>query len=53
MGMFSDLSKIVDLIRAVLCDLRKIKAKKEKEKAVFDVFKTYFLMKDIIDDGFA
>ncbi|MDA8340204.1 MAG: hypothetical protein M0Z70_12970 [Nitrospiraceae bacterium] len=51
MGMFSDLSKIVDLIRSVLRDLQKIKAKKEREKAVFDVLKTYFLMKDIVDDG--
>lgn len=51
MSMFSDLAKIVDLLRSALSFLMNIKTKAEREKTILDILKTYFLMKDIVDDG--
>lgn len=51
MSMFSDLAKIVDLLLSALSFLRNIKTKAEREKTILDILKTYFLMKDIVDDG--
>ncbi len=51
MGMFTSLAKIADSICSVLTYIKNIQTKAEREKAILDILKTYFLLKDIVDDG--
>lgn len=49
--MFSELKSIVDLIRNAISDFRKFKSDKEREEVILGILKTYFLLKDCVDDG--
>jgi hypothetical protein len=49
--MFSQLKSIVDLIRLGIEDFRKFKTEQERKEIVLGVLKTYFLLKDCVDDA--
>ncbi|MCX5888266.1 MAG: hypothetical protein NTY36_02295 [Deltaproteobacteria bacterium] len=49
--MFSELKSIVDLIRSAISDFRKFKTDQEREEIVLGVIRTYFVLKDCIEDG--
>lgn len=51
MSVFAAIAKIVNLVRTVLKQLQNIKAKEDRENAILGVLRTYFIMKDIVDDG--
>jgi len=49
--MFAQLKGVVDLLRSGIADFRKFRDDSEREKAVFEILKAYFLFKDCVDDG--
>lgn len=49
--MFAQLKGIVDLIRSGVSDFRNYRGAKEREDAVLDMLRVYFLLKDCVDDG--
>jgi len=49
--MFAQIKGVVDLIRSGVSDFRNFKTSKEREEAVLDLLRVYFLLKDCVDDG--
>lgn len=49
--MFGQIKNIVDLIRAGITEYRKFKSHKERNDAVVDMLRVYFILKDCVDDG--
>lgn len=49
--MFAEIKCIVDLIRAGASDVRTFKTKRDRQEAVLDMLRVYFLLKDCADDG--
>jgi len=49
--MFSELKSIVDLIRTAVSDFRKFKTDQEREEIILGILRTYFLLKDCVEDG--
>jgi len=49
--MFSELKSIVDLIRSAISDFRKFKTDQEREEIILGILRTYFLLKDCVEDG--
>ncbi|MFI5331223.1 MAG: hypothetical protein ACHQ2F_09370 [Desulfobaccales bacterium] len=49
--MFSELKSIVDLIRSAISGFRKFKTDQEREEIILGVLRTYFLLKDCVEDG--
>jgi len=49
--MFGQIKNIVDLLRTGITDYRKFKSKKERNDAVVDMLRVYFLLKDCVDEG--
>jgi hypothetical protein len=50
-AMFSELKNIVDLIRLGITDFNRFRTGKEREAAVLDLLRAYFLFKDCVDEG--
>lgn len=49
--MFGELTRLVDLIRSLISDLRKNHSENERNEAILELLKVYFLFKDCVDEG--
>lgn len=49
--MFAQIKSIVDLIRSGVTDFRNFKSNKERNDAVLNLLRVYFMLKDCVDDG--
>lgn len=49
--MFQDLVKIAELLKSATGEVLKLQAGAERKKAVIGLLKTYFLLKDCVDEG--
>ena len=49
--MFSELKSIVDLIRSAISGFRKFKTDHERKEIILGILRTYFLLKDCVEDG--
>lgn len=49
--MFAKLKIVVDLILTVIFDVRKLKVETDRKKTILNILKTYFLIKDCVDEG--
>jgi hypothetical protein len=49
--MFGELKSVVDLIRSGMAGIIKFKTDKAREEALLGILRTYFLLKDCVDEG--
>ncbi|WP_175688012.1 hypothetical protein [Burkholderia anthina] len=49
--MFAELKNVVDLIRVGIYDFRAFREDTERERAVLEILKAYFVFKDCVDEG--
>ena len=49
--MFSQLKRVVDLIRSGVSEFSKFQSNRERKEIVLNILKVYFFLKDCIDDG--
>lgn len=49
--MFGQIKNIVDFIKTGVTDFRKFKSNKERNDAVVDMLRVYFLLQDCVDEG--
>jgi len=49
--MFSDLIKVVELIQSAISGVLKFQTEAERKEAALGLLKTYFLLKDCVDEG--
>jgi hypothetical protein len=49
--MFAQLKGVVDVVRAGVVAFRQFKSKRERDGAVVDLLKFYFLLQDCVDEG--
>ncbi len=49
--MFQDLKTIVDLLVTGFSEVNKLASANQKEKAILDMLRVYFMFKDVVEDG--
>lgn len=49
--MFAQLKAIVDVVKTGVSELREFQTKEDREKAVLDLLRVYFVLKDCVEDG--
>ncbi|EMF7564980.1 hypothetical protein V4F78_004483 [Serratia marcescens] len=49
--MFSQLKSIIDLVRQGVIDFKNFKTSKQREDAVLNLLRVYFVLKDCVEDG--
>lgn len=49
--MFGPLKSIVDVVRSGVADIRSFKSARERKDNVLGILKTYFFLKDCVDEG--